>query len=121
MKKTIKWMTIAAASAFACVAFVACKPSTLEKAEEKLTELGYTVELETTKIDGCEGRLYATKSEDGVLDKLYAYLFETTEDAKAFFEKYEKVSNESSNTLSPVRDGKWVYLGTEGAVSDFID
>ncbi len=123
MKKAIKWMPLLAVSALTCMAFVACAPSTLEKAEEKLVKEGYKVQIETDMGDvkECKGALMATKTEEGHTDVLMAWLFDSRGAAKDYYNEYKDQLNEMSESSSPVLDGKWIYIGTSDAIEDFTD
>ena len=112
MKKII----CAVLSAVSCLGFAACTPSSVEKAEEKMKKEGYTVvAYEDKNAEGLVGGFSATKAE-GFLDgeNVTALLFETSDDAKAFME-------EGGAKLNAIRDGKWVYWGTEDGIEDFTD
>ena len=101
------------AASLACVCFTACTPFSVEKAEEKMEEAGYTViAYKNEEAEGLTGGLVATKISltEGV-DILTAAYFETTEDAKAFYEELGE--------SSAVQEGKWVYWGDEDAIEDF--
>ena len=99
---------------------VACTPKNLDKAEEKMKDAGYTVEvmsgelIEITYGEYAVGCLIATKKEgSGLLNtKLYtitAILFEDKDAAKSFAEGKEGVTV----------DGKWVYSGDKEAIDAF--
>lgn len=126
MKKIIKWITLAAASALTCVAFMACAPTSLDKAYEKLAMEGYKVQIieADVNIKGHVGGINAqrTETDDGAVDMdvLMAYLFDSKSAAKEFYE--EQLGKTSENDVgSLLREGKWVYMGTADAVDDFID
>ena len=77
-----------------------------------MAEAGYTVSDEIYDgYDGCVGGFYAS---EGLFseDKLTAYLFESTDAAKAYLEKYGKDNS--------VQKGKWVISGSEDAIEDFM-
>ncbi len=104
-------------AALACFAMVACVPSDLAKAEEKMEEAGYIVKAYDLDAEGFVGGITATKGGSfgdiigGVIDGdgFHAYLFETAADAKAYAE--DKDDAEVS--------GKWVFWGSEEAVKAF--
>ncbi len=116
MKKMIKWISLVAASAFGMMLF-ACVPSGLEKAENKLAREGYNVTVSTK--DGVE-YLYATKLDDNETEELYAYRFDSKNEAKTFY-KNKKAELLSKGLSSPIQEGKWVYVGTPDAIEDFED
>ena len=103
-------------SAILSFGFILFGPKTLEKAESKMEDAGYHVVVmegalaEVTAKD-CVGYIIAIKSDDA----LTAVLFEDAEDAKTFFEKWEPEENQSVK-----KTGKWVYMGTENALKDFV-
>ena len=108
-------------AALTCLMLVACAPSNLEKAEEKLEAAGYAVKSYDLDAEGYVGGVVATKGGSlgsivgGVLDgnMFTATLFETTEAAKKYLEK----QGENTNY---VQNGKWVYWGSEEAVKAFL-
>ncbi len=141
MKKTIKWLTLAAASAITCTAFVACVPSDLDGAKTKLEEKEYEVVV-TEKDDmgilapnGVVGMLYAEREttvtvakvdgtgteEKTTIDTLEAWLFENKDAAKSYYEEYVAyMSSKGEDVVVLVEQkGKWVYTGTEDAMKDF--
>lgn len=125
MKKTTKWITIVAASALAGMMLMACTPSSLDKAREKMAFEGYKVEeIKGEGVEGFVGGITAYKAEldDGAseTDTLMAYLFDSKKAAKEFYEK-NKALAEEEGMGSLLRDGKWVYMGTADAIEDFTD
>ena len=112
MKKII----CAVLAALACLSFVACVPSNMDKAKDKMKKEGYLVlAYEDQEAEGLVGGFNATKTE-GILDieNITALLFESSKDAKKFVE-------ELNDTSKIIQDGKWVYWGTEDAIEDFTD
>ena len=112
MKKII----CAILTAIACLCLFACTPSNIEKAENKMKKEGYTVLAYSDKeAEGLIGGFTATKAE-GILnvDNITALLFESKADAEKFME-------EMGDASKAIRDGKWVYWGTEDAIEDFTD
>ena len=112
-------------SILTCLCFFACTPSSLEKAEEKMKDAGYTVitysseEAENLAIaisavgnwkgaEGIVGGLSATK-ESG--KQMSAVLLDTEINAE---ELYSSIGGRPA-----IVDGKWVYWGDEGAIKDF--
>ena len=128
MKKIITWFSLTMVSALMCMAFVACTPSSLEKADKKLSAEGYDVQ--TVEVDK-GGTLIATDFSDKTEpEALYAVLFESKKDAKAYYDKLKstrvmiegiKEILEVDSVSSPIQKGKWVYLGTPDAIEDFAD
>ncbi len=126
MKKMMKWITLAAASALTCVAFVACAPSGLEKAEKKMDNELYNVRVEENVegIEGCEGYLYAKQPSLLGSEELYAYLFDSKKDAEAYLKANKTVLQawaEEEDLIGPKQEGKWILIGTEDAIEDFLD
>lgn len=119
MKKALKGLVLSLA-AVSCLAFAACTPSNLEKAEKKMAKEGYVVKAYEVEAEGFVGGITATKSE-GILDTdtITALLFESKDDAKDFKNKSSQYI--PSIIYTPVQDGKWVYFGTEDAIEDFTD
>lgn len=125
MKKLIKWISLALA-ATSCAMFAACTPSSLEKAKEKMAKEGYEV-FEISKYvpsillpETCVGNMAAVEVEGlNILsaDWLYACLFETANDAKAFVADWDEVIGKGT----AIQDGKWVYAGSEDAIEDFTE
>lgn len=110
MKKVI----LAILAMVSCLAFVACVPSNVEKAKEKMKKEGYAVVAEEKEdTEGLVGGFSATKSEGfGDVDNITAFLFSSKSEAKEF---YEDLGDKSR----AFQDGKWVYWGTEDAIDDF--
>jgi ABC-type oligopeptide transport system substrate-binding subunit len=108
-------------TALTCLMLVACAPSNLEKAEEKLEAAGYAVKSYDIDAEGYVGGVVATKGGSlgnivgGLLDgnMFTATLFETKEAATKYF-------NELNEDTKAVQDGKWVYWGSEEAVKAFL-
>lgn len=116
-------------AAIMCIGFAACAPSNIDKAKEKMEEAEYKVTVTTDAAsvealtgEGAVGMIVAVKASisltagvDG--DMLTAVLFESSSAAKEY---YGKVSEEEAEEDQVVKqDGKWVYVGTEGAIEDF--
>lgn len=101
--------------ALTCLCLFACTPSSVEKAKDKMKKEGYTVLAYSDKeAEGLIGGLNATKMDGLDVDNITALLFETTKDAKKFMA-------ELADSSKAIRDGKWVYWGTEDAIDDFTD
>lgn len=100
--------------AIMCIGMAACTPSSVEKAEEKMQEAGYTVvAYEDEDAEGMVGGFVATAGLSGLLggDVMTAVLFDSKDAATDFY-----------STLSEtgaVLDGKWVYWGSEKAIEEF--
>lgn len=120
MKKIWKGLALGLAT-IACLAFIACTPSSLEDAKDKMAKEGYKVSASTIDADGMVGGFTAIKA-DGALDftpdTILAFLFESKDDAKKFKADFESLVGKD---YSPIQDGKWVYAGTEDAIEDFTD
>ena len=118
MKKILKRIALVVTAGALCATLFACVPSDIAKAKEKMAREGYTVIELPENFDGCVGGISATKVDfqDGA-DNLTAYLFESISDAKDFLADWDEKVGEGT----AIRDGKWVYTGTEDAIEDFND
>jgi hypothetical protein len=111
-----------------CLCLAACAPANIEKAQEKLKDAGYTIvtmsEEAVPGVDGSVGSITATKSDSlmgaisGDIDMIVAVLFESTSDAKEYYEAHKDDEKEDEAQIVK-QDGKWVYVGTEDAIEDF--
>ena len=123
MKKFLKIVSLALVSVMAAVMLVACAPSTVDKAKDKMEDAGYNVvtAIKVFDSEGYVGGITASKSiEDddswfGDVISITAYLFETPTDAKAYADAWGK-RDVKAVTVS----GKWAYVGDEEAVKDFL-
>ena len=96
-----------------CIGMAACAPSSVEKAEEKMQEAGYTVLAYTADdAEGCVGSFLAQKGLIGG-SSLYACLFDSKDSATDFYSTISQIQSKA------VLDGKWVYWGDEAAVEAF--
>ena len=112
----LKKVICAVAAAMSCLFLFACTPTSVSKAKEKMREEGYTVSTYSAEdAEDVKGGFVAMKS-GGILDvdTITAVLFDSTKAAKKFMK-------ESGDKLNAIRDGKWVYWGTEDAIEDFTD
>ena len=122
MKKALKVISLALAMVCCAVMFIACVPSTPEKAEQKLEKKGYTVEvIEVDGItslgapDGCECYVYGM-NEDGEI--VVAYYFDKASNAKDYYnELKESVDDEDDVVVK--KSGKVVVAATEQGWKDF--
>ena len=111
-----------------CLCLAACAPANIEKAQEKLKDAGYTIitmsEEAVPGVDGSVGSITATKTDSlmgaisGDIDMIVAVLFESTSDAKEYYEAHKDDEKEDEAQIVK-QDGKWVYVGTEDAIEDF--
>lgn len=92
-----------------CLALVACAPASVEKAEDKMEDAGYTVLAYEQDAEGLVGGIIAKKGLMG--DGMTALLFETKDDAKDFM---EDLGDDDA-----VLKGKWVCWGDDDAIKDF--
>ena len=125
----MKKFLLAVITAIMCIGMAACAPANLEKAEKKMEDAGYKVEVtddaDAVKLltaEGAVGMIVAMKGEfslttgiDG--DMVTAVLFESASAAKDYYEKVSEEEKEEDQVIK--QDGKWVYVGTEDAVEDF--
>ena len=120
MKKILRTVTMGLA-AIACFAFIACTPSSLADAKDKMAKEGYRVDASNISAEGMVGGFTAIKTEGGLIvetDVILAFLFESKDDAKKFKADFDNLVGKE---YSPIQDGKWVYAGTEDAIEDFTD
>ena len=110
----MKKFLLAVITAIMCIGMSACAPSSIEKAEEKMQEAGYTVvAYEDKEAEGLVGGFVATAGLSGLLsgNTMTALLFDSKDAATDF---YSTVSEAGA-----VLDGKWVYWGSDEAVEAF--
>ena len=114
MKKVLRTLCIALVAIVTGVAITACKPGSIEKAEAKMENAGYTV-LAYDVGDDAEGFVGGFIAMDiSAGESMCAILFESKEDA----EKYAELN--SKTEYGEIKaDGKWVYAGSEGAIKAF--
>lgn len=114
----MKKFLVALLAALACFAMVACVPSNLAKAEEKMKDAGYHVVAYDLDAEGYVGGISASLKSDNILGDIgnaiggktmHAVLFETAADAKAYAKDKENVEV----------NGKWVFWGDEEAIKAF--
>ena len=112
----LKKVICAVAAAMSCLFLFACTPTSVSKAKEKMREDGYLVIAYTNNdAEDLEGGFTATKNADRLsVDTITALLFDSTKAAKKFMSDY-------GDDFNAIRDGKWVYWGTEDAIEDFKD
>ncbi len=130
MKQNIgKILAVVLVVALCTVFFAACVPATPEKAQAKLQDAGYTVDITThdADSDGMVGELTATK---GTLLNVEGYVvvtfFESAKQAKAYADAHEADMNNFVNMLKSNLDGeitwkvsgKTIYIGNEQGIKD---
>ena len=123
MKKLLKGLALSLVVAFVGVILCACVPSNLEKAEARMEEAGYTVITigeDAEEAEGLIGGIIATKGDlvNG-FETISAMLFDSKDSAKKFYEKWISSEEKKDDDTIVKQSGKWVYAGTETAVSDF--
>ncbi len=113
MKKTIRLVALFLVICMTGMFLIACVPSSIDAAKEKMVKSGYSVSDYTDNdSEGFVGGIYAYKGLFIAPDSsLTALLFQTEEDAV-------DAANNLSFT-SPTLDGKWIYYGDEDAVKAF--
>ena len=127
MKKALKKIFLALAMTMTLFALVACVPSSVEKAKKKMAKEGYTVlsidedVLDALDIDGAVGGINATKRDGLSIDSLIAVRFASVKDAKAAIADWDALMNRFGAKGTAIRDGKWVYSGSEDGIEDFTD
>ena len=110
----MKKFLLAVITAIMCIGMSACAPTSIEKAEEKMQEAGYTVgAYEKDDAEGFVGGFVATAGLGGLLggDVMTAVLFDSKDAASDFYA--------TVNEAGAVLDGKWVYWGSDKAVEAF--
>ena len=113
MKKWMSKLVSALCAVVLCISMTACAPFTLDRAEEKMEDAGYSVlAYEGEEEEGLVGGIIATKM-DGILnvDTLTALYFSSILDAKDY---YDELDDEDAKW-----QGKWVFWGSEEAMEDF--
>ena len=117
MKKTIKLAALFLVICITGMFLMACMPSSVDAAKDKMTKAGYSVEDYQVNGDGVVGGIYAFKSSGSVFtgdlttSAINAVLYETEEDA------VDAVN--ASIFSNPTRNGKWLYWGDEEAIEAF--
>jgi len=119
MKKII----VALMAALMCVAFAACAPANVEKAQAKMEKAEYSVAVwgeeaaEFAYGEDAEDALVATKG--GVMNgkAVTAVLFETSKAAKEY---YNDAKEDAGEDVTVKKSGKWVVMGDEDAVKAFL-
>ncbi len=114
MKKTIRLTALFLLVCITCLCFVACTPSSIDAAKDKMVKAGYSVtDHSVDEPDGFVGAFFAYKGLFLAPDSsITAVLFDTEEDAV----------NAINNIIffsSFTQDGKWIYKGDEEAVKAF--
>lgn len=114
MKKFLKSFCIVFVAIITGFAVTACKPGSVEKAQEKMQSAGYTVlEYENDEgIEGFVGGFIAMNISAG--ESMIAILFESKSDA----EKFAEINTDRSYGEVKV-EGKWLFAGSEGAIKAF--
>lgn len=119
MKKRITIIAFALAVVMLVACLCACVPTSLEKAQSKMKDAGYTVSSYKTssKDSGVVGGFIATKIslEDGS-GILTAVLYNSADEAKNAMGDKEKEKKEDQVIK---QSGKWIYWGSPKAVETF--
>lgn len=120
MKKII----VALMAVLMCVAFAACAPANVEKAQAKMEKAEYKVVVneEQTVIDalyGEEAVATVSASKGGLtnMKTVSAILFESSKAAKEY---YNDVKEDAGEDVTVKKSGKWVVMGDEDAVKAFL-
>ena len=128
MKKLTK-ILLALTLVFCTLFAVACTPSSVGDAVEKLAEEGYTIAVSDSSgmsfvdnmLDDADGEftvIVASKKSEF----LYAIYFEKSSDAKELFEEYEEDIEDYLDYLDDVvikREGSAIIVASEDAWEDF--
>ena len=114
MKKVLRTLCIALVAIVTGVAITACKPGSIEKAQSKMENAGYTVLAyeNNEDIEGFVGGIIAMDVSAG--ESMVAILFESKDDA----EKYAELNSKTEYGEIKV-EGKWIFAGSEGAIKAF--
>ena len=124
MKKIFKAFSLTLLLVFCASILLACAPSDLAKAKEKMEEAGYSVILTEAKEgneDNKVGTIVVTRLSLGSsfeAEGLTAILFKSAKDAKTYYEAHATEEDKEEETLK--LSGKWVYFGTEKAIAAFL-
>ena len=120
MKKALKVISLALAMVCCAVMFIACVPSTPEKAKEKLEKKGYTVmvteitdamEAISDELDGVSYVVSAMKDDDRVV----VYYFEKGADARDAYKEMKEEAEELGDEIEDYvikKSGKVVVVAT---------
>ena len=116
MKKLIKALSTCLLLVVMAITFVACVPSNVEKAKEKMQEAGYKVAAYTDddEDDDIVGGFIAYKDNKLVPD-LTAIQFDSNDEAKDYFEDHK--DNGLKKNIE--RSGKRVFWGNSSAIEEF--
>ncbi len=118
MNKALKYATLAGVAAIACVSFVACTPSDLEDAKQKMQENGYQITPITgTLMDGVEGAFYASKDVGTGINHITVIYFDNLKDAKTNYDSFVEIYKDTQTVVK--KYGKCVTFGTNGATQTF--
>ena len=102
----------------ACCVLAACAPFTIDMAQSKMEDAGYTVTIHSATeaklllmqdVDDLDSALSAVKNGE----MFVALYFESMSAAKEYFESSGGVNEYAE------QEGKWVYWGTDEAKEDF--
>ena len=119
MKKLLKVLLASILTVVTAVMLLACAPADLDKAQEKMIDLGYNASIgdDYGLIEGCTGYIFIDDKEgplDFDFDTLTAYLFEDKDLAKAYFDKNYATDDDA------YLKGKWVIVGDDDIYKDFV-
>ena len=134
MKKFIKTISVSLVCLLTALCLVACVPSTVEKAKEKMEGLSYSVssvsyvskdDFASTflgfgyGVDNLEaGAKKITANLSG--EELTIFYFENKKDAERFYELYVVLKRDSYRWENIDQQGKMVCYGSNKAYNDFI-
>ncbi len=116
MKKFVRIFATVLMVALVGVMAVACAPLNIDSAEDKMEKAGYLVleeEFDKDENEDIAGIIDATS----LTGKVTATLYRSTKAAKEAFEKLG--GDKDSKNIK--RSGRWVIVGTEKAIEDFLD
>ena len=130
MKKLIKTISATLVCAMAIFCLTACVPGSVEKADAKLSDLGYVTDVNYVSaadftsrflgynVDGItSGAKKLTASKDGY--DITVFYFENKADAERFFDVYVLTKRDSYYWENIDQKGKVVMYGDNKAYEDF--
>lgn len=116
MKKFIKLIAVGLMTVLMAAMLLACAPSTLDKAKEKLEEKDYLVVKQEINDDDVVGAFVATRVLKGKY--ILAVLYENAGAAKDAVADWEDEIKDGDKGV--YREGKWIIIATEDAYEDFM-
>lgn len=122
MKKRLVRIGVALLGALLIIGAAACLPNDMGKAQKRLEKAGYTVtEVPTAELgESAMGALFAYQGDERQpTEWITVLLLESEEAAKAFFELHAEDMKHDETATAKVKK-KWIVVGSEKAVKDFL-